>query len=433
MVRLTGQPQLRIYIYPKVPVGFYAYRPAADNAAVKRIIESVRREGDRALQRYTRRFDRVRISGIRVELSELKRAARAVDPALAAALETARRNIRKFAVRQLRAYRDFEFQIRPGVFTGQKVIPIERVGIYVPAGQYPLVSSLLMCAIPAQVAGVKEIAVCSPPSCRGSVHPAILGAADRIGIREIYRIGGAQAIAALAYGTATVKKVDKIVGPGNRYVAQAKKEVFGAVGVDFIAGPTEIMIIADESADPDLIAADLLAQAEHDREAVATVVTDSQCLAARINRAVAKQLAVLPSRNTAARAIAAHGAIIIVKEISQALHIANRKAPEHLELQVKNPVRRAARLTNYGSLFIGDKAAEALGDYSSGLNHTLPTNFGSRYTGGLGVRDFIKIQTTLRLTRNGLAWIGPAAEIFARTEGLAGHGRSIARRRENIQ
>jgi histidinol dehydrogenase len=431
MVRLTGQPQLRIYKYPKVPAGFYACRTATDTAAVKRIIESVRREGDRALKRYTRRFDRVRISGIRVELSEIKRAARSLDPALASALEAARRNIRKFAVRQLRAYRDFEFQIQPGVFTGQKAIPVERVGIYVPAGRYPLVSSLLMCAVPAQVAGVREIAVCSPPSCRGSVHPAILGAADRIGIREIYRIGGAQAIAALAYGTATVKKVDKIVGPGNRYVAQAKKEVFGAVGVDFIAGPTEVMIIADGNADPDLIAADLLAQAEHDREAVPTVVTESGRLADRVNQAVVKQLAVLPTRITAAQAIAAHGAIIIVKEISQALNIADRKAPEHLELQVKNPVRWAARLTNYGSLFIGDKAAEALGDYTSGLNHTLPTNFGSRYSGGLSVRDFIKIQTTLRLTRNGLARIGPAAEALARVEGLAGHGRSIARRRKH--
>jgi histidinol dehydrogenase len=428
---MRGKRLLKIYEYPRLPPNFYAYRENPETDMVKRIIKDVRQNGDRALKKYTLRFDRVRLAGIRIRASEIERAAKNCPPRLRSALKSCRQNIRRFARRQFRSYRDFEYPIRPGVFTGQKVIPIERVGVYVPAGRYPLVSTLLMCAIPAQVAGVREIAVCSPPSVKGSIHPAILAAAALIGIREVYRIGGVQAVAALAFGTESINKVDKIVGPGNRFVAQAKKEVSGAVGIDFIAGPTEVMIIADKSGDPGLIAADLLAQAEHDTDAVPVVVTDSRQLARRINQEIKTQIARLSTRNIARQSLAKNGAIIIVRDLVNALELVNRRAPEHLELQVKYPGEIIPRLKNFGSLFIGDKAAEALGDYSSGLNHTLPTNFSSRYTGGLSVRDFIKIQTTLRLTRNGLKRISPAAEVLAQTEGLEGHLRSIKIRRKS--
>jgi len=421
---------MKIYEFPRLPPRFYAYEESPVTNAVKSVIKDVRQNGDRALRKYTLRFDRIRLSDIRVPKHEIERAARKCPPRLRSALKAAGHNIRRFAREQLKAYRNFEYPVRPGVFTGQKVVPIERVGVYVPAGRYPLVSTLLMCCLPAQVAGVREIAVCSPPSAKGSVHPGILAAAGLIGIREIYRVGGVQAVAAMAFGTGSIKKVDKIVGPGNKFVAQAKKEVYGAVGIDFFCGPTEVMIIADKSGDPELIAADLLAQAEHDTEAIPIVVTDSWQLAVRINGEIRDQIADLPTRETGRESIAKNGAIIIVQNLTQAINLANQRAPEHLEIQIKFPKKIIHGLKNYGSLFIGRRAAEALADYSSGLNHTLPTNMASRYTGGLSVRDFIKIQTTLRVSRAGFNAISSAAEVLAETEGLEGHHRSIIIRRK---
>lgn len=421
---------MKIYDYPRLPPGFLNYKESAASSIVKRIIREVRTNGDRALKKYTLRFDRVRLSGFRVSRHEIEQAAKNCPYRLRSAFVCAGENIRRFARRQFRAYRDFEYPVKPGVFTGQKIVPIERVGGYVPAGRYPLVSTLLMCCIPAQVAGVREIAVCSPPSFDGSVHPGVLAAAEMIGIREIYRVGGVQAVAAMAFGTETIKKVDKIVGPGNLFVAQAKKEVYGAVGIDFFCGPTEIMIIADRTADPELIAADLLAQAEHDIEAIPVLVTDDRPLARQVNRQVRIQIARLSTRNICRRSIDRNAAIIIVRNLTQAVDLANQRAPEHLEIQVKNPKKLITGLKNYGSLFIGANAAEALADYSSGLNHTLPTNMAGRYTGGLSVRDFIKIQTTLRVSRKGFRVIGPVAEVLAQTEGLEGHLRSIKKRRK---
>jgi histidinol dehydrogenase len=420
---------MKICEYPRLPNGFLTRSESPVSNAVRKIIRDVRVNGDRAVRDYTLKFDRVRLVGFRVAEQEIERARADCPRELRSGLKSCLRNIKIFALRQFKAYRDFEFQIRPGVFAGQKIVPIERVGIYVPAGRYPLVSTLLMCGVPAQIAGVKEIAVCSPPSACGSVRPEILAAADLLGIREIYRIGGVQAVAALALGTRSVKKVDKIVGPGNEYVAQAKKEVFGTVGIDLIAGPTEVMIIADRYADPRSVAADLLAQAEHDPGAVPIAVTDSRSMARSIERQVRDQLAGLPTRKIARESLNRNGLIILVRDLDQAIKIANQRAPEHLELQIRRPEKIVPDLKNYGSMFIGANAAEALADYSSGLNHTLPTNLSSRYTGGLSVRDFIKIQTTLRVEKKGLRFIGPAAEVLARSEGLEGHFRSIKIRR----
>lgn len=419
---------MKTFSYPGLPAGFYDRTAVDVSVPVRRIIADVRRRGDRAVRDHTLRYDRVRIAGLRVARSEIRRAARNLDPGLAAALRAVRRNLLAFAARQVKSCRDLEFQVRPGVFLGQKVVPVERVGIYVPAGRHPLVSTLLMCAVPARVAGVRRIAVCSPPADRGSVPAAILAAADLLGIREVYRVGGAQAIAALAFGTETIRPVDLVVGPGNTYVAQAKKAVYGVCGVDFIAGPTELMVIADRRADPSLVAADLLAQAEHDPAANPVLVTDSRGLCARVQEELKNQIKSLATRRVARQALARRGCAILVRDLSQAVGIANRKAPEHLALQVRRPGNLIRRLRNYGTLFIGRLAAEALGDYSSGLNHTLPTAGAARYTGGLSVRNFLKFQTTLRVERRGLGAIGPAAEVLARAEGLEGHGRSVRRR-----
>jgi len=405
---------------------FYSFRPPARAGAVAGVIDGVRKYGDQALKRYTLKYDKVKLSRIRVSPRQIKASRGHVDHQMVSSIRTVARNVARFARRQLGQLSDFEYQVAPGVYAGQKVIPIERVGVYVPGGRFPLISSLLMGAIPAQVAGVKEIAICSPPSFSGSIHPAILAAADLIGISEIYQVGGIQAIAAMAVGTETISKVDKIVGPGNRFVAGAKKEVYGLVGIDFIAGPSEIMIIADDSADASVVAADLIAQAEHDVEAVPMLVSLSHRTAHRVRQALERQLASLPTQPTAREAIRRNGMMIIVENAGQAIGIANRRAPEHLELLVRNPSRYQSKLTNYGTLFIGPLAAEALGDYSSGLNHILPTSTGARYAGGLSVRDFVKVQTTLRVTRKGLDRIGPVAQRMARLEGLSGHERSIS-------
>jgi histidinol dehydrogenase len=351
-----------------------------------------------------------------------------VEQPLQQVLKEVARNLVDFARKQKEQYRDFEYQSQPGVWLGQRVVPIERIGVYVPAGRFPLISSLLMGVVPAQVAGVKEVAICSPPTWGGSVHPAILVAANQLGIDEIFRVGGVQAIGALAYGTTAIKKVDKIVGPGNMYVAAAKKEVFGEVGIDFVAGPSEIMVIADRSADPVIVAADLLAQAEHDVNAQAILVTPEPQLVTEVLTEINRQMKQLTTAAIAAEALKNRGVAVVVNSLEDAVRLANQKAPEHLELQVKNPRQVASSLHNYGSLFIGELAAEVLGDYSSGLNHTLPTAQTARYTGGLGVKDFLKIQTTLRVNSQGLGTIGPQAAALAAAEGLEAHVRSVSSR-----
>jgi histidinol dehydrogenase len=388
-------------------------------------IAGVRSGGDAALCEYTRKFDGADIPHPAVDPDEIGRARERVDPGPLAAMAEAAARIERFARAQRNAFRDFEIEIEPGVFAGQAVIPLARAGVYVPGGRYPLFSSLLMGAIPARVAGVREIAVCTPPGPSGRVPDMILAAAEICGIREIYRAGGAQAVAAMAYGTESIPRVDKIVGPGNDYVTAAKLAVAGDVGIDFAAGPTELVVVADRTADPVLIAADLVAQAEHDVRASAILITDSAVLASRVEEEIEKLLVNVLTRDVARAALEAGGVIAVVASIAEAVDLANDRAPEHLELCIADATSAAPFLRNYGTLFQGGLSAEVLGDYSSGLNHILPTRGAARYTGGLSVRDFLKIQTVLRIENRGLEFIGPAASALARAEGLSGHALSV--------
>jgi histidinol dehydrogenase len=404
---------------------FWSRATVEDMPSLREILADVRAKGDEAVRRYTVQFDGVALGELRIGTEEVDLACEQLDAETVSALEQAADHIRRFAERQKQQLADFEYEIQPGVFAGQRVVPVERVGVYVPGGRYPLPSSVLMCVVPAAVAGVEEIALCSPPTYEGTVHPAILAAARIAGVDELYRIGGVQAIGAMAYGTETVSPVDKVVGPGNKYVAEAKRLVFGAVGIDFVAGPSEILVLADDSANPTVVAADLLAQAEHDPEAVCVLVTTSAGLAEAVNAQVDVQTAELSTGELVGQALRRNGVLVVVESLEEAIELANRKAPEHLQLLVAKPQECIDKLRNYGTLFVGPYAAVALGDYSSGVNHTLPTNGAARYTGGLSVMDFLKVQTTLRVERDGLACIGPVARQLAETEGLVAHARSV--------
>ncbi len=416
---------MRIVNYWRLKETFFDSQTSDIPPRVYKIIKEVKNYGNMAVNKYTKKFDKISLTDFKITSAEIVSAYRNIDKRLIDAIKCAKKNIQKFSLAQLRQLKSIRVAITQGVFAEQKIIPINRVGIYVPGGNFPLISTVLMCGVPAIVAGVKEIVLCSPPGHNGSIHPAILATAKVLGIKEIYKIGGIQAIAALAYGTETIKPVDKIFGPGNIYVATAKKIVYGDVGIDFIAGPTEILIIADDSAEPEIVAADLLAQAEHDTNAVPILVTTSNNLAKKVVLAIKKQLTYLKTKDIAMKAINKNGLIIIVKNLTQAIDIANKKAPEHLELQIQNPFKYINKLRNYGSLFVGRYSAEALGDYSSGLNHTLPTSGSARFTGGLHIKDFLKLQTVLIVNKNGLNEIGPTAEVLAEAEGLYGHFNSI--------
>lgn len=419
---------MKIIRSTEVTEDFFRYQEIEDIESVSEVLFDVQRNGDNAVKKYTEKFDGVVLDSIEIEKSEIRQAHNALEIEKIEALRHAAENIRKFAEKQREMLCDFEYEVEPGVITGQKIIPVHRAGVYTPGGRFPLPSTVLMCAIPAKVAGVQEIVLCSPPSHQDTIHPAILAAADLCGVDRVYKIGGVQAVAAMAYGTETVQSVDIIVGPGNKYVTAAKKLVYGTVGIDFIAGPTEVLIIADEWAREDFIAADLLAQAEHDTNAVPILITDSYELANRVNTELQKQLPMLSTAEIARISIENNGLIILVNHLEEAIEIANRKAPEHLEIQLNDPNIYLDQLKNYGSLFIGLYSAEVLGDYSSGLNHTLPTNTTARYTGGLGVKNFLKTQTTLRITKKGLDSIGPTAVTLGKMEGLAGHARSTRMR-----
>jgi len=408
-----------------------AFESVDEPESVRDIISEVRRGGDAALRAFTLKFDRVEVESFKIAKEEFEKGFRELDRETVLALERSAANLKIFAERQLAQVRDFEIEIRPGVFTGQRIVPLERVGVYVPGGRFPLVSSLLMGVVPARAAGVKEVVVCTPPGPGGKIHPAMLAAAAVSGVDELYTVGGVQAVAALAYGTETIKPVDKIVGPGNRYVAAAKKIVYGDVGIDFIAGPSEVLILADDRADPEWIAADLLAQAEHDPLAVPVLVTLSVELGRNVEVAVNRQLEQLDTREIAGQSLERNGVIILVDTLEEAIEFANRRAPEHLELHLREAEAVSRRLKSYGTLFIGAHAAEVLGDYSSGLNHTLPTAGAARYTGGLSVRDFIKVLTTLRTTQEGIDQIGKDTERMACLEGLSAHANAIALRLKN--
>jgi len=398
---------------------------------VRKIIADIILRGDEAVKEYTLLFDRVDLKSLRVDPKEIKKAENKISSKLKKAIRMALENLYLFSEKQMEVLdelKELKVEVKPGVNATQRIIPLNRVGIYVPGGRYPLVSSLLMAAVPARVAGVKEIAVCSPPGADGNLNPVILYAASLLNIEEIFSVGGAQAIAALAVGTNSIKPVDKIVGPGNIYVTAAKKELYGQVGIDFIAGPTELLILADQTANPELVACDLIAQAEHDPLARPWLITDNQNLAEKVRAEITKQRRKMRIAEVAVRSLEKNGLIVIFDSLEEAVEVANRIAPEHLSLMVKNPSSIVSRLRNYGSLFIGELTAETLGDYSSGLNHILPTNRAARYTGSLNVKDFLKFQTGLEVSKVGLKEIGPAAICLAEAEGLVGHAASIRRR-----
>ena len=397
--------------------------------AVADIIAAVRAQGDAALVEYAVRFDRVALTPerLRVSAAEIDAAAAGIAPALRDALDLAATRIEAFHCAQRPD--DLRVTDSAGLTLGMRWTPLDAVGLYVPGGKAAYPSSVLMNAIPARVAGVGRVAMCVP-SPEGALSPLVLAAARRAGVTEIYRVGGAQAVAALAYGTATIAPVDRIVGPGNAYVAEAKRQVFGRVGIDGIAGPSEVVVLADSANDPRLVALDLLAQAEHDEAAQAILIADDAGFADRVADAVAAELAGLPRAAIAGASWRAHGAIILVRGWEEATDLVNRLAPEHLQLMLRDPASVFARVRHAGAAFLGASCPEALGDYVAGPNHVLPTGRTARFASGLSVFDFLKRTTWVRADQAGLAAVGPAAVTLAEAEGLDAHARSVARRLE---
>ena len=396
--------------------------------AVERILQAVRAEGDAAVRRYTEQFDGQAPASLRLEAAAIRQALAEADPEFIAALERAAANIRAYHERQKRqSFVDLKLS---GSMIGQRIRPLRRVGLYVPGGTAAYPSSVLMNAIPARVAGVPEIVMVTPPAKGGGINPDILAAAALCGIEEIYPIGGAQAIAALAYGTETVRPVDKIVGPGNIYVATAKRLVYGTVDIDMIAGPSEILILADGTADPAYLAADLLSQAEHDQMASAVLVTDSAPLLEAVERELMRQLETLPRREIAERSLADYGALIHCGTMEEAVAVANRIAPEHLEVMTADPHRELGRLDNAGSVFLGAYSPESLGDYFAGPNHVLPTGGTARFASPLSVDDFIKKSSFIEYTQADLARACADITRIARKEGLEAHARAAEIRAE---
>jgi histidinol dehydrogenase len=394
-------------------------------AAVRAIIDDVRKRGDAALLDYTKKFDRLEIKSDRLAITpeEFAEAEETVAAEARAALALARDRIEAFHLRQLP--KDDRYTDAEGVELGMRWTAIDAVGLYVPGGTAAYPSSVLMNAIPARVAGVERVAMVVPTP-GGLINPLILVAARIAGVDEVYRVGGAQAVAALAYGTESIRLVDKIVGPGNAYVAAAKRLVFGTVGIDMIAGPSEVLVIADDDNDPDWIAADLLAQAEHDPAAQAILITTSPRLVAEVSAAVSRQLETLPRSATAAASWRDHGAVITVASLAAAVELANRIAPEHLELAVDEPDKLLKDIRNAGAIFLGRYTPEAIGDYVGGPNHVLPTARSARFSSGLSVFDFLKRTTLLKLGPDQLRALAPAAITLAEVEGLDGHARSLA-------
>lgn len=403
----------------------------AERAAVRAILAAVRAEGDAAVRRYTAQFDGWDGDDPRVPPEMLERAWREADPAFRAALEAAAANIRAFHERQRRA--SWFEPTATGTVLGQLVRPLDRVGVYVPGGRAAYPSTVLMNVIPAQVAGVREIAVVTPPGPDGDVHPGVLAACHLLGVSEVYRVGGAQAVAALAYGTETIRPVDKIVGPGNVYVALAKREVFGRVGIDAVAGPSEIVVLADASADPRHVAADLLSQAEHDPLGAAVLVTTDRALAEAVQAEVKRQLVDLPRAAIAREALARNGAILLAGSLDEAVETVNRLAPEHLELLVADPWALLGRIRHAGAVFLGPHSPEPVGDYFAGPNHVLPTNGTARFFSGLSVHDFLKTTNVIAYSRADLLAHAAHVVTLARAEGLEAHARAVLVRLEETE
>lgn len=394
------------------------------------ILADVKENGDAALLRYCEKFDGASAAdGFALEVSEaeFEAAFEAVGPKLVGVMERAAANIRAFHEKQVRNSFIVNTDDRPGVLMGQKVVPLDKAGLYVPGGTAAYPSSVLMNAIPAKIAGVKEIVMVTP-SKGGTVNPVILAAARIAGVTRIFKVGGAQAIAALAYGTETIPRVDKITGPGNAYVAEAKKQVFGQVAIDMIAGPSEILVVADGTCNPKYVAADMLSQAEHDKMASAVLVTDSQALAEAVSAELERQLSLLPREEIARASIDDYGKIIVADDLHAAIEIANEIAPEHLELCVDNPFDYLDEIRHAGSVFLGKNCPEALGDYFAGPNHTLPTSGTARFSSPLSVDDFVKKYQYSYYTLDALQQVAEDVAAFAESEGLTAHARSVTLR-----
>ena len=416
---------IRLYRYGDDPDRQIFDRPAetADvSGAVREILKAVEQRGDAAVLEYGKRFDGVAPDRLEVDAAAIVRARETVGEDFVQLLERAAANIRAYHGMQRRE--GFEMSRPDGVILGERILPLRRVGLYVPGGTAAYPSTVLMNVIPAKIAGCEEVLLVSPPTCGGEIHPAILAAASVAGADRIFRSGGAQAIAALAFGTETIPAVDKITGPGNVYVAEAKRQVFGRVAIDMIAGPSEILIIADEEADPAEVAADLLSQAEHDKNACAVLVTDSLTLGEAVQREVERQISLLPRSGIAGVSVEKNGRIIVVKDLMQAARIADRLAPEHVELCVKEPFALFEKIRSAGSVFLGRFCPEALGDYYAGPNHTLPTGGTARFSSALSVDDFIRKTQYIYYTEEALKKAAPDIAAFARYEGLEAHARS---------
>jgi histidinol dehydrogenase len=388
---------------------------------VREILNDVRNNGDKAVLKYTKAFDSVTTNNLRISPVGIRKYAKKAKKEVVEALKISAKRIRIFHERQKEKSWSFS---ENGNLLGQVIRPLERVGVYVPGGKASYPSTVLMNVIPAQVADVKEIAICTPTP-KGEINPYVIAAVNLLGIKEVYRIGGAQAIGAMAYGTATIKKVDKIVGPGNIYVATAKKMVFGEVDIDMVAGPSEILIMADDSTNPTFIAADLLSQAEHDELASSILITNSGKLADKVNKELNRQLSQLSRKEIARKSIDNYGAIIVTGDLKDAAALSNRIAPEHLEIMTAKPIQLLPMIENAGAIFLGEWTPEALGDYSAGPNHTLPTGGTARFSSPLGVYDFIKRSSLLSFTKSGFAQLAKTVKTIAIAEGLEAHGKTV--------
>lgn len=421
-------PILKVGQVPNSEI-FARVTPEADVAAiVADIIADVKENGDRAVKAYCAKFDKAELTSLEVTPEEIQTAVSQVEPEFLDILREAAENIRSFHSRQVR--NSFVIADKPGIVLGQKITPIEKVGVYVPGGTAAYPSTVLMDTIPAKIAGCPQLVMVTPPGRDGKVNPAILAAASIAGVDRIFKVGGAQAIAALAYGTETIPRVDKIVGPGNAFVAEAKKQVFGRVSIDMIAGPSEILVIADGKSNPVHVAADLLSQAEHDKLASAVLVTDSEELALAVQAELERQLPLLPRQEIARASIENNGKLIVAETLMAGIEIANEIAPEHLELQVDDPFSYLDAIQNAGSIFLGRSCPEALGDYFAGPNHTLPTSGTARFSNPLSVDDFVKKSQFSYYTPEALAKAADKIAAFAEKEGLRAHGRSVTIRKE---
>ncbi len=421
-------PILKVGQVPNSEI-FARVTPTVDVAAiVSDIIADVRENGDAAVKAYCAKFDKAELTSLEVTPEEIQEAVSQVEPEFLDILREAAENIRSFHSRQVR--NSFVIADKPGIVLGQKITPIEKVGVYVPGGTAAYPSTVLMDTIPAKIAGCPQLVMVTPPGRDGKVNPAILAAASIAGVNRIFKVGGAQAIAALAYGTETIPRVDKIVGPGNAFVAEAKKQVFGRVSIDMIAGPSEILVIADGKSNPVHVAADLLSQAEHDKLASAVLVTDSEKLALAVQAELERQLPLLPRQEIARASIENNGKIIVAETLMAGIEIANEIAPEHLELQVDDPFSYLDAIQNAGSIFLGRSCPEALGDYFAGPNHTLPTSGTARFSNPLSVDDFVKKSQFSYYTPEALAKAADKIAAFAEKEGLRAHGRSVTIRKE---